>query len=131
MMLWWLKQQKFGCNGQHARFVWTFLRKLLHEGKNKNSWVICSKYFGNVICLWLSKAKSVFWMTSRYHSLSPFFFNKCKTRRRTQQWEKIVIIKYNTCIKTFLTHWWSHFEWRIFNPGAQLDSVQAKLLNSF
>ena len=51
----WLKQQKFGCNGQHARFVWTFLRKLLHEGKNKSSWVICFKIFGDMICLWFSK----------------------------------------------------------------------------
>ena len=23
----WLKQQKFGCNGQHARFVWTFSKE--------------------------------------------------------------------------------------------------------
>ena len=43
-----------------------------------------------------------------------FFLNKCKTRRRTHQWEEIVIIKYNTCIKTFMTHWWSHFEWQVF-----------------
>ena len=47
---------KFGCNGQQARFIGTFLRKLPHEVKINNSWVICSKSFGNMICLWLSKA---------------------------------------------------------------------------
>ena len=32
------KQWKFGCNGQHAKLL-TFLWKLLHAGKNKNSLV--------------------------------------------------------------------------------------------